>query len=100
MVVVDLEGADGVDLVAKEIDTVGVFVAEGVDVEYAATKGKLAGLVDVVDLAEPQLAQTGAEIADHHRLALLQEQRAVVKVLARHHHLGQGLGMGNDVAGF
>ena len=95
--VLDLEGTYGVDVVAKEVYAEGVFVAEGEHVEDAAAQGELSRLVDVVNLAEAELAQLLADVVNDHRLPLLQGQRALVQVLARHHHLGNGLGVGHDV---
>ena len=94
--VLHLEGADGVYLVAEEVDAEGKLVTEGEDVEDAAAQGKLPRLVDVVDLVETEVAQCLQHLVDIGRLALLQRQRAVVEVLARHHHLGQCLGIGDD----
>ena len=54
--VVNLERAYGVNLIAKEVDAVGIFVAEAVDVEDASAQGELPRLVDIVDLAEAQRA--------------------------------------------
>ena len=44
----DVEDADGVDLIAKEVDTVGVFAGEREDIEDATPDGELTWLVDKI----------------------------------------------------
>ena len=50
--VLHLKGTDGVDIIAKEVDTVGIFATEGIDVEDGTTLSKLSGFVDVVHLTK------------------------------------------------
>ena len=88
--ILHLEGADGVDVVAEEVDAERILVAEAEYVEDAAAQGKLSGLVNVVYLAETQLTQFLQHLLHIYCLSLSQRQRVVVKLLARHHHLGQG----------
>ena len=51
------KGADGVDVVAKEINAVGQLAAERVDVDDASTNSELPGLVNIIGLLEPEVAQ-------------------------------------------
>ena len=97
--VLHLKGTYGVYLVAEEVDAEGVLATVAEHVEDAAAQGELAGLVDIVHLVEPQLAQLFQHVVGLHRLPLLQGQRPAVQLLAGDHHLGHGLGMGHDVVG-
>ena len=70
--VLHLEGADGVDVVAKEVDAEWEFVAIGIDVEDGAAQGKLTRLIDIIDLAETKVAQRLAD-AVHSDVLILRE---------------------------
>ena len=52
-----LKGADGVDIVAKEVDAVRIFATVGIDIEDGATHGKLAWLIDVIHLSEAKVTK-------------------------------------------
>ena len=92
-----LESADRVDLVAKEVEAERELVAIGIDVEDRAAKGKLSWLVDVVHLAETKLTQRLTDSVHADGLLLFEGQSTGIELLARHHHLGKSLGVGNDV---
>ena len=74
----DLEGTDGVDVVAEEIDTERQFTAERIDVEDTAAQSELARFIDIVNLAESQFTQGIHGTVDIHRLALPQHQHPLV----------------------
>ena len=89
--VLHVEGAYGVDVVAEEIDTEGELTAEGIDIEDAATQRKLPRLIDIVHLMETEVAQRLADVIGTDGLAHAQRQHTVVETLARHHLLGDGI---------
>ena len=66
-----LEGADRIYLVAKEIYTIRIFATVRIDIENRATQGKLAWFVDVVDLVESQIAQLVHNVGHSHLLSAL-----------------------------
>ena len=52
--ILDLESTDGVDIVAEEVNAVGVFATVRIDVEDGAAQGKLTWFVDIIDLVETE----------------------------------------------
>ena len=95
--VLNLEGADGVDIVAKEIKTKRKLMTVGIDIEDGATQGKLTRFIDIVNLAEAKLTQGLADAVHADALVLCQCQTTGIQLLARHHHLGQCLRIGDNI---
>ena len=95
--VLHLKRADGVDIVAKEVDTIRKFAAEGVDVEDGATQRKLSWLVDVVHLVEAKLAKRLLYIRNGNRLILGKDEGAGVEVLLENDELCDCLRIGDDI---
>ena len=91
-----LEGADGVDVVAKEVDTERQLAAKGIDIEDAATQGKLTWLIDVVDLGETQFTEGLDHRIGIHRIALAQGHGTVVECLLGDDKFSNSLGIGDD----
>ena len=94
--ILNLEGAHALHVVAKKVDTIRVLATVAIHVEDRTTQRKLSGLVHVVHLVKAQLAQLLGDIAYGHLLPFLYHHRTVVQRLLRHHHLGQGLRIGNN----
>ena len=95
--VLDLKGTDGINLVAEEVDAVGILARVGIDVDDAAALGILTWLIDIVDHLEPQIAQTMGDIGDVDGLTRGEMDAVVVDVLLRRHHLGQSLWVGDHI---
>ena len=74
-----VEGADGVDLIAEEVDAERILAAERVDIDDAASLAELAGLVDVVVHLEAEVAQPTGEFAHVEGLAHLHRDGALVE---------------------
>ena len=91
-----LEGAHALHIVAKKVDTIRVLAAVTIHVEDRATQRKLSGLVHVIHLVKAQLAQLFGNIAYGHLLPFLNHHRTVVQRLLGYHHLGQRLWVGNN----
>ena len=92
------EGADGVDLVAEEVDAVGKLVGIAEHIDYGAAHGELPGLIHIVLAHEsvvehPARELVEAQLATHGNL-----QGVVAHSLARGHTLGHGLGVGHHEA--
>jgi hypothetical protein len=47
-----VEDADGIDVIAEELDPIGLFVAKGIDIEYSAAESDLTRFVDEVGTLE------------------------------------------------
>ena len=95
--ILDLEGTDGIDVIAKEINTIGVFATKGIDIENGATKGILTWLVDIIDLTEAEFMEGLLDLLDGYGLILLEGELAGIETLLGNHHLGQGLRIGHDI---
>ena len=93
----NLEGAYAVNLVAEEVDTEGVFRGVGEDVDDATTHGKLPRLIHIVDPLEALAHKRCFHLGELYGVAHGQGHGAVSDRVARHHHLGQGVGIGDDV---
>ena len=91
-----VEGADGVNVVAEEIDAERVFAAEAEHVEDGAAQCKLPRLVDIVHLVEAELAQLRGNGGRVHLLSLFQRQRALVHLSLRDDQFSQSLGIADD----
>ena len=94
-----LEGADALHLVAEEVDAVGILRGEGEDVDDAAAHGILAGFVDIIHALEAVAVQHLGDEGHVHPLVGVQLQGLVGQFGARHHLLGQGVGIGDDAEG-
>ena len=95
--VLHLKGADGVDIVAEEVDTIGVFATERIDVEDGAAQSKLSWFVDVVHLVEAELAEGFLDIRNGNRLVFGEDEGAGVEVFLGNDKFCDGLGVGHDV---
>ena len=91
-----LEGTYAVYVIAEEVDTVGVFRRETVDIDDAAPHGKLPGFIDVVGTLETKVQEDILQDGNIHRLALLQPERLVGEFLVADDQLAQGIGEGHD----
>ena len=94
--VVYLEGADAVHLIAKEVDAVWQFVREGIDVDDAATNGKLPRLIDVIRPVEAEAEQRLLHEHDIHPLPYAQAQSLLAEFLLRYNKFGESLGVRHD----
>ena len=95
--VLHLKGADGVDVVAEEVDTIRIFASVGVDIEDAATQGKLAGLIDIVHTLKLQFTQQDHHLRHVYRLPHRQVQAPIVQLLLVDHQFGQCLRVGHHI---
>ena len=96
--ILHLEGADGIYLIAKEIDAVRELTTIGIDIEDGTTQGKLTWLVDIIHLAEAKLMERLLYLAHSNDLTFLKHQLAGIKALLRDHHLGESLRVSHDIA--
>ena len=94
--VVHLEGADAVHLIAKEVDAVWQLVREGIDVDDAATNGKLPRLIDVIRPVEAEAEQRLLHEHDIHPLPYAQAQSLLAEFLFRYNKFGESLGVRHD----
>ena len=78
--ILHLESADRVDIVAKEVYSIGVFATEGIDVEDGSTQGELTWLVDIVYFMKAELMEGLLNVGDSDSLVFLQHQRTSIKV--------------------
>ena len=92
-----LEGSDTVDVVAKEVDAEGILATVGVDIENGAAKGKLAWLVDIVNLVETKVGQRRLNVCHTDGLIRRQCQCALAEHTLVDHHLGNGLRVSDNV---
>ena len=92
-----LKSAEGVNVIAKEIDSERIFTAEREHIENAATKGKLTGLIDVIHLTEAQFTQSGANRIHIDMLSGLEAERTVVKAFLRDNELCHCFGIGYNI---
>ena len=95
--VLHLKRADAVYLVAEEVDTEGELAAEAVHVEDRATQGILPRLVYIIHLTEAEILQRLFDGGRTDGLPRLERQRATVEPFLRHHHLGHGLRVADDI---
>ena len=95
--ILDLESTDGVDIVAEEVNAVGVFATVRIDVEDGAAQGKLSWFVDIIHLMEAEAAQGLLDIGNSDRLVFLEHEGPCVEGLLRDDHLGQRLGISDNV---
>ena len=54
--ILHLKSTDTVNLLAEEIDTIGIFATERIDIEDRTTQGELTRFIDIIDLTETKLA--------------------------------------------
>ena len=96
---VDLEGAERVDLVAEEVDTIGVLGRIAEDVEDGAAHGKLPGLIDIIDALETSVDKHIGHKFRIDLLLLVEGDDGILHLLALCHLFGQGLGIGHHKEG-
>ena len=68
----DIESTDSVYLVAEEVDTERVFIAEGVDIDNASALAELPRFIHIVVHLEAQAAQPPGQLAHIVGLSYLQ----------------------------
>ena len=91
----DIKSANAVNLIAKEIDAVRVFVAEGINVEDGAAHRELPRFVDIIHLLEVQLTQLYGHLRQIHLAADVESDCRLLNLILRHNFLGQCLGTSN-----
>ena len=91
-----LERADGLDVVAEEVDAERQLVRVGIHVDDAAAHGELPRFVDIVGLAESERPQGLFHLDDAGVLSDGQRQPPFVQLPLRHHQLRQGRRLGHD----
>ena len=89
-----VETADGVDLVAEEIDAERTALGIGEHIDYAAAQRVLPGFVDEIDLHEPTFDEALLQIVDAHTIAHAQADAPLAEGTLIGHALGQSIGIG------
>ena len=92
----DVEAPDRIDLVAEEIQTVGLALRKGEDIDDAAAHGVLPRLVNKIDAREGGIDQLLFEHLDRDPVANPHGYRPAVERLGINDPLGQHLGIGAD----
>ena len=92
-----LESTDRVDIVAEEVNTVGILTTKGINVENRTAKGKLPWLIDIIHLTETKVTKCFCNISDIDCLVFLQDEGARVETFLRHHKFCQRLRIGHDI---
>ena len=92
----DVEGADGLDLVAEEVDTERILRREGEDVDDAAAQRILTRLVDVVRTLEAIVVEDLSDERHVHLLPRMELEGLVVQLGDGHDLLCQRIGIGDD----
>ena len=90
----NIEGADSLHLISKEVNTIGIFAREGEDVEDTTAHGVLPRLIDVIDPLESVAVQ---DIGHEHIVQLLARmdlKRVLFQHVAGYDLLGQRVGIG------
>ena len=96
---IDLEGAQRLDLVAEEVDAVGVFGGIAEDVEDGAAHGILTGFIDVIDALEASVKEHFGHELLIDLLLLVQGEDGVVHFRVLGHLFGESLGIGHHQEG-
>ena len=96
--ILHLEGTDGVDVIAEEVNAERIFATVGIDVEDGAAQGKLTRFVDIVHLAETELAQCFLNRRHGDGLVFLQDEGTRIEILFRHHQLCQCFRISHNIA--
>ena len=91
-----LKGTDGVDIVTKQVDTEWQLIAEAVNIEDAATQGKLARFIDIVYLQKSQVAQLPCRFVSIYRFTHAKHHRPLVQLFLRNNEFGNGLWVSDD----
>ena len=92
-----IKGAYAVDLVTEKVNAEGIFRRKAEDVENTSSKGKVAGLIDIVPAAESDFLQT---VTERHKVVFLAGDHAkchLVHLFLRCHALGHGFGRGYHI---
>ena len=92
-----LESTDRVDIVAEEVNTVGILTTKGINVENRTAKGKLSWLIDIIHLTEAKVTKGLRDIGDIDGLVFLQDEGTRVETFLRHHKFCQCLRIGHDI---
>ena len=87
------KGADGIYVVAEEVDAVGVFGGEGEYVQQTTAQGIFARLVNVIYAAESQFFETVSQFREVVARTATKGQRAGLHLLLRGNALCQSIGM-------
>ena len=90
----NIESADGVDLVAEEVEAERTALGVGEDIDDAAAQRILPGLVNEVDLLEAALDEALLQIVDTHPIAHAQTDAPLADGAGVGHALGQSVGIG------
>ena len=93
----NLKGADAINLIAEEVNAEGVLRSIREDVDDATTHGKLPRLIHVVDALEALARERSLHLGNLYRVPHGQRHRARIQRVARHYHLGQRIGVRNEV---
>ncbi len=94
----NLETPDGIDLVAEEIDAVGLALGKGKDVDDTAANGILPGLVDEINARESGVDERLLETADGQPVADTDLDQPLLQRLCVGDPLGQSLGISTEDA--
>ena len=90
----DIEGADSLHLISKEVNAVRIFAREREDIEDTTTHGVLPRLIDIIDPLESVAVQ---DIGHEHIVQLLARmdlKRVLFQHVAGYDLLGQRVGIG------
>ena len=93
----NLKRTYAVNLIPEEVDTVGILRRIGKHVDDATTHGKLPRLIHIVHTLKTLAHQRRLHLGNLHRVAYSKAHRAVVQGIARHHQLGQGIGVRDNI---
>ena len=77
----DIKGADGINLVAEEIQTERIVGSVTVDVHYASAYGKLSGFVNEVHALESQLQQSGCQADRRYSVTCVQGHAVLLEAV-------------------
>ena len=95
--VLNAESTYGVYLVTEEVDAERKLAAVGINIENAASNGKLTRLVDIICLHEVEVAQLMRDVHQRHLVSHCELNDTLVEILLRHHHFCQSIGVSNDI---
>ena len=92
-----LERADGVHLVAEEVDAEGQFGRVRIDVDDASAHRKLSRFVNVVYLLKAKTAHLSSEISEVYDVAYADAYGALVEVSLRYDKLAESFRTGYHI---
>ena len=91
-----IEGTDGINLIAEEVDTERIFAAVGIDIEDASTHGKLTRFIDIIGFFEFEIAKGMNHIGLGNLLTSSQFQNPFIQILFSHNEFSQCIGISDD----